>query len=723
MLLDRIVDRLSRLGIMREASSSPPVPLTLRTLVGPVGGRSTAEEFLKAYGEIGWLYAAVSSIAYSTAAIPLKLQRKAGQGDPKPITAHPLIELLDHPNPFWSGVELRELLAMYLKLLGESYLIVNMNTRGEVAELWPVYPTNMHPVASETTFIAGFEYRKGTYKEFFPPDRVIWFREPDPANLMAGVGAVKAIATDLDSELYASQWNRNFFLNDATPGGILTTEGNVSDDKREGVERQWMRQFKGVSQAHRVAILEGGLTFQKVALGHNEMGFAEMRNLNRDIILGALHVPQSIIGISETVNRATAETEEYIFATRTIKPLLSRIVSKFNETIARIYGVDIEFAFDDPTPANREADRLDAESMMRVGSFKMNEIRKRLGYPETPDGEVYVAPLSVVLRPIAPKPLTPEDILPPEPPPDANPDDNADDNADENPDQSDDKPTDNPDDTGDGNDGPPGDGKALRFVTQGEPNTAPAGGLLSAEQKDAWSKSIEAKQEQRVPRWRLAMNSYWGDEGERVVLALEEQNKSVARSAFSLDFDWVKETLDLGELMKLHLGFDVEEIGQEVMDEFGFEQEFNSRAPTIQEWIGERMRRHSKWMTDETRDAVTAQLRLAEAEGETSAQMVARVRGYYDGIDYRAERTARTEVVGSSNRAAYEAYRQASIEKSQWWAYLDNRTRDAHAAAHEQVRALGLPFDVGGELIMHPGEGSAGNAINCRCTIVPVIEG
>ncbi len=50
----------------------------------------------------------------------------------------------------------------------------------------------------------------------------------------------------------------------------------------------------------------------------------------------------------------------------------------------------------------------------------------------------------------------------------------------------------------------------------------------------------------------------------------------------------------------------------------------------------------------------------------------------------------------------------------------DSKTREDHAEADGQEVGMDEPFDVGGEQLMYPGDpaGSAGNVINCRCTVI-----
>lgn len=55
-----------------------------------------------------------------------------------------------------------------------------------------------------------------------------------------------------------------------------------------------------------------------------------------------------------------------------------------------------------------------------------------------------------------------------------------------------------------------------------------------------------------------------------------------------------------------------------------------------------------------------------------------------------------------------------------WNTVLDERTRINHVLADGQIKELSDPFNVGGQFLMHPGDGSLGatadNLIHCRCS-------
>lgn len=58
----------------------------------------------------------------------------------------------------------------------------------------------------------------------------------------------------------------------------------------------------------------------------------------------------------------------------------------------------------------------------------------------------------------------------------------------------------------------------------------------------------------------------------------------------------------------------------------------------------------------------------------------------------------------------------------QWRTVGDNKVRQAHRNANGQIKKLGQPFEVGGELLRFPGDSSLGatpkNTANCRCSSI-----
>lgn len=89
--------------------------------------------------------------------------------------------------------------------------------------------------------------------------------------------------------------------------------------------------------------------------------------------------------------------------------------------------------------------------------------------------------------------------------------------------------------------------------------------------------------------------------------------------------------------------------------------------------------------------------------------------------NYRSNTIARTETHSASGYASEMAATETGLNlKKEWVAFIDGREREAHAEADGQVVNRDEDFTVDGEQLAYAGDpsGSAGNIINCRCTVL-----
>jgi len=135
---------------------------------------------------------------------------------------------------------------------------------------------------------------------------------------------------------------------------------------------------------------------------------------------------------------------------------------------------------------------------------------------------------------------------------------------------------------------------------------------------------------------------------------------------------------------------------------------------------------YAKRVSAGTKAMVRRGLAQALKNGEGLDQVTERMRRIFQvpkDQTWRAQRIARTETNKVVNLGTLQGYQQSNVVRSKRWLAGFN-ARDAHAAARGQTVPLNEPFIVGGEPLMYPGDpsGSAGNIINCRCTMTPVVD-
>jgi HK97 family phage portal protein len=348
--------------------------------------------FINAFGEVGWLFAVISKIAQGVADAEWCLYTERN-GELTEVENSPIMALLDFVNPFQTFQEFIELHEIYMGLTGECFWVINRNKGGLPGEMWIVPPDKMSVVPSKKDFIAGYVYQIGGEKIPLDKELVIHHKLPNPSNPYRGLGPVQALAYDLDSELYAGKWNRNFFYNSARPDGILSFD-TLSEEQYTRLKLQWNERYKGTANAHKMALVEGAAKYQQVSVSAKDMDFKELRLLNRDNILGIFGMPLSVMGITENVNRANAEAGDYTFARWIVTPRLKRLQGKLNEQFIPMWphSENLYLDFDDVVPESVEEKRALAESGIKSGYMTINEARELQGLDPLPEGDVLVAP-------------------------------------------------------------------------------------------------------------------------------------------------------------------------------------------------------------------------------------------------------------------------------------------------------------------------------------------
>ncbi len=141
-------------------------------------------------------------------------------------------------------------------------------------------------------------------------------------------------------------------------------------------------------------------------------------------------------------------------------------------------------------------------------------------------------------------------------------------------------------------------------------------------------------------------------------------------------------------------------------------------------WILERSLTLAKDINATTLEALRKVLAEGFELGESLPKLTKRVEVYFeDNAKFRAERISRTEVIAASNRGAVDRYEKEGVQKKEWMAALDERTRETHAAANGQIVGINEDFKVGADSMPGPGQGNLPEEnINCRCVVLPVIE-
>jgi HK97 family phage portal protein len=367
------VSVLGNLGSFLNRSPVPQAPKAPRDVFNIfTGGKQTTPEGMRRgmeqYVTVSTAYGIISRLAESTAMVNWHLYRKQNDGrrvyreveTRTEVTRHAFLDLMANPNPLMDGAELAETLIQHYDTCGEYWLVAaygSIRSAGPI-ELWPMRPDRVRIITDQYDALVGYIY-VGPDGEQVPLEKDIVFqgRHPNPLDIYRGLGPMQALSIKLESNKLQAEYNRNFFLNSAEPGGIIEIEDRLDDDEFRELAARWREQHQGVANAHRVAILEQGKWVER-KFSMKDMAFPELAEANREDIREAFGYPKGMTGATEDVNKAVADANERMFGRYLLRPRLGKLKATYNQILA-LYGGNLEYDFEDPVPEDREADSKD----------------------------------------------------------------------------------------------------------------------------------------------------------------------------------------------------------------------------------------------------------------------------------------------------------------------------------------------------------------------------
>ncbi|MCK5016453.1 MAG: phage portal protein [Candidatus Peribacteraceae bacterium] len=353
------------------------------------------EAYLRVYGEVGWLFAANNIISESVADVKWDLYEKDNGQKGDLVENHPLIDMFAYVNPFQTKYQFLQLLQLYIGLVGEAFIVLNFNRLGVPAEMWLAPPQNMVVVPSSETYISHYVYRKGVGRMRLEVPEVIHIMNPNPHNPYRGLGTAQTIGVDLDSEKYAVRYQNRLFYNDATPGLMIEYPEIPEKKERDKIREEWNEIHQGWRNARKTGFLWGGAKANTLALTNRDMEYWRLRKINRETIIGAYHIPTSMLGIEGPGSRARVEADELVFSKYVLKPALTRLKESFNEQLVPLFDDGYILDFDDVVPENREAVVTEVEKLYPAGVITLQEARVKLGLDAEPEeGDTFAAPPS-----------------------------------------------------------------------------------------------------------------------------------------------------------------------------------------------------------------------------------------------------------------------------------------------------------------------------------------
>ncbi len=347
----------------------------------------------EAYSRNVVAHRAIGMIAKAAASVPWLLYH-IGNGQKVEVAQHPLLTLLDKPNPACAGAEFFESVITYRMISGNAYIRMIAVDGEAPKELYVLRPDRVMVIAGRNGMPAGYRYTVGEQVEHFPVNRingrsnVLHLKYFHPLHDWYGLSPIEAAAYSIDQHNQAAAWNQAMLQNGARPSGALVvktasdgTGGHLSEEQYMRIKAQIDEGYGGAANAGRPLLLEGGLEWKEMSLSPKDMDFIEAKNsAARDIAL-ALGVPPQLLGIPGDNTYSNLQEARIALWEETILPLLDYLADVLNHALTPLFGANLKLEYDtDAISALSGKREMLWERLEKASFLTENEKRQMAGF-------------------------------------------------------------------------------------------------------------------------------------------------------------------------------------------------------------------------------------------------------------------------------------------------------------------------------------------------------
>lgn len=716
---------LARFGYVKQSRTWPITVMPWEKSQG-IALPEDYEAYALTYRDIIWVYVCVNKIATAGASVPFRIYRKLRNGNVEELTDdHPAVKLFSDVNPFMSSYDLWEGTFAYPELQGNCYWELVRDRHDNIRELYFLRPDRTRVVPDEKKGVVGYIYEYNGKKIALEARDVVHFKNWNPNSEWYGQSSLSAARSSAILDRLATKYNRQFFSAGARPDGILTPEDSEVDidpDERERIRAEWQKLHGGVENAHRIAVLTGGLKYQPVQLPPKDVEFLKLKQLTKAEIAAAFGVPMPLIDQERSTydNYKSAQKD---FWQNTMVPKLRKVARTVTEQLLQPYfGEDLFAEFDISTV---EALRDDEEKLTNVdvklvesGLATINERRQRRGMEPVPWGDTWYKPINLV--PVLTGSDTGDDELPGQ-------------GDEEEPDE---EPK---------LEKPPSPRKWGIFrgekgweVRTPEGQTVTKGDswadlpLITYDLNDPRIVQTRALEDDLIKN----IKKYWQNEQNELLRHIRENwKKEISQE----DLDLINELLELlgekglAELLRPYIFQALEDGGRHAYDELGISADWELVDPNAKLFLEE----YPAFLANEKYNGIREKLRETLIEGIEKGESVVllqdRISAVYNELKgISAEMIARTEMVRAANRGKLAGYAQSGVVVGkQWIAVLDDRTCPFCEGMAGKTKPLeanywdkGDVMEVNGSTLKFDYDAILAPPLHpmCRCTLVAVLK-
>jgi len=379
---------------------SQPSFWALSDALGSVSNSGTKVTHQNALG-VSAYYSGVTRISQTVAQLPLILYRREARGKARAIDEQLYSVLHDEPNPYMTAFTFRETLQGHLLTWGNAFAEIEWDMSGSqpVAQaLYPLRPDQMQ-----------LELKNGevVYRYTVPSGETVTLSSKQVLHIpgfgfdgLIGYDPITLHREALGLSKACEEFGARFFKNGSSLRGVISLNevlrGEEGKKAHERMRESWDTIYSGLSNSHRVAILEGGASYKDIGIPPNNAQFLETRNFQVLEVARMLNIPPHKLGHLSDATFSNIEHQNIEFVVDTLQPWLKRWEQEIRRKLIFDRAYFAEFLVDGLLRGDIKS-RYEAYSIGREkGWLSANDVRELENMNPIDGGDIYMVPLNMM---------------------------------------------------------------------------------------------------------------------------------------------------------------------------------------------------------------------------------------------------------------------------------------------------------------------------------------
>jgi len=345
------------------------------------------------------VFACIKEIAGAAAGVDWLLYQRLADGGRREVPVHPLLDLIQRPNPLQGKFEFIESAIGYLYVSGNAYLEMVGPTDSTVSshnnptagfpprEMYALRPDRMKVVPHPLNLIAGYEYRVSGRTVHLARDRILHLKLFHPLDDWYGLSPIQVAALAIDKLNSGDKWNSALLQNSAVPSGALVSKERLTDEQFSRLKKEMREQVQGIRNAREPLLLEQDLDWKELSISPKDMDWIEGLKFSGLQIAQIYNMPPELIGLQPATYQNRKEGRKALY-TEVVCPALNRLRDAFNNLLTPRFGKDLFLDYDKD---KIEALSEDQESLWKRANdsqfLTLNEKRNMVGFADIPGGD------------------------------------------------------------------------------------------------------------------------------------------------------------------------------------------------------------------------------------------------------------------------------------------------------------------------------------------------